>query len=67
MGQQKDEGSEITNPDGTYIIVDTPGKIKTLKGLKYFLIFIILGLFTYAMIYEVNAIELIKNKIEGKQ
>ena len=46
-----EESSEMESPAGSYIIVDTPGKIKTLKTLKFTIIFLVVALFTYALIY----------------
>lgn len=55
------------DPNGKqeYVLVDTPGKIRTLRILKYFLVALLLALSTYAFLYELKGIEKVKSLLSS--
>lgn len=47
------------------MLVDTPGKIRTLRILKYFLVALLLALSAYAFLYELKGIEKVKGLLNS--
>lgn len=62
MSDSNDSSILDPNKEG-YVLVDTPGKVRTLKALKYFIVALLIALSTYAFIYELKGVERVKGML----